>query len=281
MRTVLNEKLFECATDGCCGTTYSWHCDDCTNRTFEDAHTIRYGYNLADINRLARIAVTRARTRSGSWADRVALAWSGIAEALCVADAAPAPEDLIRAGWNAVLSNTLQEMRTHGVPTDSTMTGGRFEAFWGFINYAPSPESRVVDRMTLWQIWPSLTRRQQQALTTLAACEDQDLAAQAMGTTPSNFRVLLSQARTQFFACWHDGETPSGLWRLDRRKFRRDGLDRFGKPRVTVSQLEAIRARHHAGETLSAIGVDYGVKKACLSSLLTGRTKPQPDGGES
>lgn len=251
---------------------------DWENYAWQPEHEIRFGFNLADIDRMARVSVTRARAQGGSYLDRVNAAISAIAEALCVAESPPDYQDLVHAGWAAVAAHVAREMRERGKPTDATMTGAQFEVFWwSTAGVTPSHESRIVDRASVWQIWPTLTRRMQQALASLAATENQDLAAELMGVTPSNFRVLLSMARRRFLVAWHEGEAPSGLWQDDRRLFRRDGLDRYGRPRITASQLDAIRERRHSGETLSAIGLDYGVKKACLSSLLSGRTRPAPD----
>lgn len=241
-----------------------------------DVHEIRHGYNLADLDRLARIAVARARTRGGDYRGRYEAAWSAVAEALCVAGESPSSADLIAIGWRAVADFARAEAHHDGIDPETWGRLRGFERYWE-ARRSPSPERKVVETTALWQIWPHLTERQRQALGALAAVDDYELAASAMAVEVATFRVMISTARRRFLTLWHEGEQPSRPWRVGRRIGHRNGLDRFGKQRITESELEHIRARYQAGETLTAIGDDYGVKKACLSSLLTGRTKPAPD----
>lgn len=241
-----------------------------------DPHEIRHGYNLADLEMLARVAVSRSRTRGGDYQGRYESAWFAIAEALCAADEAPERADLIAAGWAAVAAYARTEAHHDGVDPETWGRLRGFERYWA-PRTAPSPERQVVEREALWQIWPQLTARQREALSTLAAVEDYEQAADAMGIAIGTFRVTVSKARRLFLQWWHEGEQPSRPWRTDRHLYSRDGMWR-GKRRITVSDLEVIRERQHAGETLAAIGVDYGASKATVSALLTGRTKPASDG---
>jgi hypothetical protein len=92
----------------------------------------------------------------------------------------------------------------------------RFHAYWTVTN-PQSPEPGVVERLAVAQIWPRLTPRQQDALTMLATVGDYREAAVRLGVTPSTFRVLIFQARRRFLQWWHEGETASRPWGVDRR----------------------------------------------------------------
>ena len=50
------------------------------------------------------------------------------------------------------------------------------------------------------------------ALLALAAHGDYTTAAQAIGYPYGSFSYLISQARAEFFALWHEGQEPSRLW---------------------------------------------------------------------
>jgi hypothetical protein len=250
--------------------------DEIAEPAAADVHEIRHGYNLAGLERLTRIAVSRAITRGGDYQGRYEAAWSGIAEALCTAKHAPDRADLIAAGWRAVADYARAEAHHHGIDPETWGPLRGFDRYWHARN-SPSPERRTVETTALWQIWPELSDRQREALATLAAVDDYEQATDSLGIAAGTFRALVSQGRRRFLGLWHEGEEPSQPWHVGRRIGHRHDRDRFGKPRITIAQLDDIRARYHAGETLSAIGADYGVKKACLSSLLSGRTKPAQD----
>ena len=234
-----------------------------------------WGYTLHDLECLSRIAVSRARTKGGDYRGRYEAAWSGITDALVTAQDAVDSSDLIMAGWRAVATHVKTEGHHHGYSYDSQGPLVRFDQYW-----APHPvrfpEQRIVEQVALWQILGLLSKRQWEVIQALAATGDHALAAQVVGLSDKAYRVQLSLARRRFLAWWHEGETPSGLWRTDRRVFSRDGMCR-GKALMTESQVEEARARYHAGETLDVIAADYGYKKAGLSALLTGRSTPVPD----
>jgi hypothetical protein len=232
-----------------------------------DPHDIRHGYNLADLDRLARIAASRSRGQLDVWAERVELAWSGIAEALCAASEPPDPVDLLRAGTRAVNRQSLEALR---------VTRARFHTYWS-AHHGASPERRIVEHLALWQIWHSMPRRHQQALLLLATLEDDARAAEVLGCTRNAFDCLLYAARRRFREAWHEGETPSHHWRQDHRAARGSATDSVGRQRITVSQLETIRARRSAGETLKAIAADFGVSRPTIGNLLRGRFMPAAD----
>lgn len=187
----------------------------------DDVHALRHGYNLADLNRLARIAVTRVRVAGFDHRTGYELAWSAIAETLYATpdDQPPDPVDLVYDGWNAIRRYVQMEMHHHG--KDSGKQGAempRFLAYWETVAHRTAgPEPAVVERLALWQIWPHLLPSHREALGALAALGDYRQAAEACGRKDSTFRALIADARKAFLALWHEHEEPSRPWGQDKR----------------------------------------------------------------
>lgn len=247
------------------------------------AQEIRHGYTLDDVHRLASQAVWRDRWyRAMDVTDRMEATWFAIVEHLLTCETAPAPYDLIGVGMRASDHLVRDNARTHGRPTNDFWAGDEampnFQRYWWTaVRAVPSPEGKVVERLTLAQIMPLLTPRQREVVTLLAATGDHEQAAQALGMSRAAFSVQLSNARRRFFQLWHEGEVPSRQWRTDRRVRSRNGRDHLGRQRLTVSQVEVVRRRNQGGETLVALAPEFGVSSHCLSELLRGKSKPAPD----
>jgi hypothetical protein len=162
---------------------------------------------------------------AGDWWDRYELAWPAIVEHLYTADEPPKRGDLVRVGQLAIYDEVTSYRQRHGFFKHKTIgsTAGAFSSpafrtYWldwikdRTADHAPS----VVERECLPQILSTLTERQQTAIFTLAACDDYQTAAQAMGVSLGTFNSYISLARKRFFALWHEGETPAPRW-IDRR----------------------------------------------------------------
>lgn len=316
----------------------------------DDIHTLRYGYNLADIDRLARMALSRTVGNPLDHRTRYEVAWSAIAEALYAASEPPTPSDLIYAAQRELGRHTRQEMRHHGHHhRDPGQTMRGYAAYWNPPAGDPL-EDVVVNRTALWQIWPRLTDCERQVLLALATTGDYAAAADALAANPGTFRVNLRRARRRFLALWHEGETPPGAWGTDRRVGTRARANtsteteaeagaprppgkrkpvtrlvkqRKGRPthqlvhgrattytnhgcrcepctraatektaayrrakgirprrRITADQLEQIRRRRAAGESVQAIAAELGFASSYLYRLLNGTLKPAPSDPE-
>lgn len=192
-----------------------------------DVHEIRHGYNLADIDRLAGIAVAAAWSRAMDYTDRYDAAWHAIAETLYTAAEPPTGWDLKQAGVHAI--NRIAQDHGRHWGRDRRNPDAGFEAARAFLKYWEldrrshgSPENGVVDGLALWQIWWTLSPTHRAVLLALAVHGDQQAAADALGKTYGTVGSHLKNARRAFFALWHEGESPSRLWgKADRRRGRR------------------------------------------------------------
>ncbi|MFD9950808.1 helix-turn-helix domain-containing protein, partial [Nonomuraea sp. NPDC059022] len=167
-------------------------------------------------------------------------AWDGILDELLAADRPPTRHTLIHAGREAIRRAVRHTYRLYGYAELSGYSGAEsgsgFLRYWRTTTAHPTPlEDRVVERLALAQIWPTLTVRQQQALTYLAAHEgDYSRAAEAMGVTRANLSAHLGTARIRILQLWHQGEVPSRPWFEAR-------------PGAGTTAVQAIRARQTNG----------------------------------
>jgi hypothetical protein len=176
------------------------------------------GYSLHELNQIARRAAVYCR-----WGDRFPLperfeiAWTGVVDYLAGCASAPDSFEVYKAGMRAISRASDRELREHGVTRsdDGLAAMPRFEAYW-MPATAPPPDNKVIERVALWQIWDMLRPLHQMALLALAAHGDYARAAQATGHTYTSFSGLISGARTEFLALWHEGESPSRIWATDR-----------------------------------------------------------------
>lgn len=202
-----------------------------------------HGYTLADIDRLARTAATRAYGgRILDPSDRYHAAWSAIVELLCTATEPPSGRDAAVAGMNAV--NQAGRDRRHTWGLGSTWGGSEGDAprfqrywdcYWDFGRVTPSPEDRIVDRLARRQIWPRLSLTHRQVLWALAVHGDCRSAAASLGKSERAYACALHRARAEFYRLWHEHETPPGMWGKTGASGRR-----------TVSKVLADRRRRRA-----------------------------------
>jgi hypothetical protein len=172
------------------------------------------GYTFTDLRNIADRATAYCR-----WGDRFPfperfdIAWAGIIDYLTSCQTPPEPFEVYKAAQRAIGAATDTELREHGLRhgPDGLYATPRFDIYWT-PKPAPAADTVVVDRIALWQIWATLRPLHKMALLALAAHGDYTTAAQAIGYPYGSFSYLISQARAEFFALWHQTETPSRLW---------------------------------------------------------------------
>lgn len=177
----------------------------------------------AEIDQLARTAAARSRfmMTAGDMAYRRDLAWSVIVEAVHL-DGIRDPRHLVYLATSEIDREVKQLRRSSGHDTS-----GRTEwapMFWRYWEPLPrgGPEHAVVDRVALHQIWQTLTPTQRTVVEAVSLHDSHAQAARALGMSVTVLAGHLATARRRVFALWHEGETPSTLWRATLKGRRRD-----------------------------------------------------------
>jgi nucleotide-binding universal stress UspA family protein len=178
------------------------------------------GYTFADLRRIADRATAYCRWGDRfPFAERFDIAWAGVIDYLTTCgDTPPEPFDVYKAAQRAIGRASEEDLREHGLrhgPAGLYVTP-HFDIYWK-PRPAPPADATVVDRLAVWQIWATLRPLHKMALLALAAHNDYATAAQSVGYPYSTFTSLICEARAEFFALWHEAETPSRLWAADRR----------------------------------------------------------------
>jgi hypothetical protein len=228
---------------------------------------LRHGYTLDDLHRLANIAVhADPWHRAMDVVDRLEIAWSAIAEQLYACEERPAEHDLIRDARTAISGDWVKERSAHGVSAGDPYAGRaaapNYQRFW-FATPAPSPENRVVDRIAVQQILPTLRRFEREALLALATFDDYASAERALGIAEKTLPQRVKSAREAFRELWHEGETPSGQWRRDRRVGSRTSARNHGA-KLTDDQVRAIRSDPRS---CKKVGDEHGVSAETVSRI--------------
>jgi hypothetical protein len=181
------------------------------------------GYDLHEIRRLAHAAALSSRfmMRAGDMSFRVDLAWSGIAEALLQSDELLNPSQLVAAGMSEISREIYHLRRNTGHdPSGRLEFAPKFWAYWESLPRG-GPETAVVDRVALQQIWRTLRSDYKAVLEAVSVHDSHSAAARSIGLTDTQLTNKLRLARAEFFALWHEGEKPSAVWRKTLRGKRR------------------------------------------------------------
>lgn len=189
-----------------------------------DSLPVAHGYTMRDLDQLTRTAIRiNSAYATVDTDERYCAGWHAAVELLLTAEQPPATHEVVSAARWAADHHTRRTAehrgagRTRGDGSRSDNASPRFWAYWDTDSRTtPSPETGIVDRIALAQIWPQLTPGQQQALTALATLGDYQAAADALGLSYHTFCRRIFTARSRYLALWLEGETPAGRWR-DRR----------------------------------------------------------------
>ncbi|MFK8851311.1 hypothetical protein [Streptomyces sp. Ac-502] len=211
-----------------------------------DHEPIRHGYTAIDIDQLARLGISmRPYYRGLDDDERYAAAWHAIVEHIYSADEWPSGTELITVAAGAADAVSRRSLEHQGVPRgrgehyQGRADTSRFHAYWESVaRPTASPETPIVERTALIQIWPQLTTQHQTALHALALHEDYQAAADALGLRLNTFYRHVRLARLAVLTLWWEGETPRRGWRDRRAKT---------EPTQLKSVSAHIRKRHRAG----------------------------------
>ncbi|WP_019632265.1 hypothetical protein [Actinomadura atramentaria] len=183
-----------------------------------------HGYRLTQIDRFARVAALHSRFRHIQVDEAVAIARSAMLEALYGSDAPPEPDTrLLDIGRYAIMVHIREAGRMYGLNltrTDRPRVMRNHVRYWHtFTAGTSSPEDTVIDTTALHQILATLHPDARQILETLAIHDtNPTTAAAALGLTRGAFAGRLWRARREFYRLWHEGETPTNLWRATRHR---------------------------------------------------------------
>lgn len=180
-------------------------------------------YTPAEIYNLARIAATKSRfmMTASDMTYRVDVGWSAIVEEIYTSDTRPDERHLIYVATSAISDEVRQIRRNSGQDTSGRLDfAPRFWTYWEPIPRS-GPEHSVVDRVALHQIWASLTQEHQNILEAVSLFDSHEKAASSLGMSVVEFNNKLRYARARFFKSWHEGETPSTVWRKTLKGKRR------------------------------------------------------------
>lgn len=232
--------------------------------------SLRHGYTLDDVERLAASAVKANPTMACDVQDRYEEAWSAVVECLYAAEQPPPEHELIAAGAAAIRDLVRLDHRSRGVVEADAWSGGahapNFVRFWtGLSARAPSPEAKVVERVAVLQILAALTPARREALLALAAHDgDRDAAADAQGLSYGTSNTRIIDARRQCLELWHEGEVPSKIWGHDRAGGRGGGY-RQALAALRQRTGTSFRRRRRPAEDL--LPVEEGLRVGWLTVL--------------
>lgn len=248
---------------------------------------LRHGYTVSQVRALSLALVARQTWyQSIDFDQRLEVAWHAIIEHIYESDEPPQASAVRRAAERAVGQDVQQMHRFYGRNTHDRYAGtvAGFYRYWRpTASPSPSPETAVIDRVALAQIWPRLRPEHQKVLTALTVYDDYGLAAEALGISRTWFTERISAARREFLRLWHEGERPSRPWAQDQRgpaadrliatnrmiAARRRARNRAqnpqcrpgaGPPRkeLGISDAELVR-RYQAGESIRQLATSLGI----------------------
>lgn len=174
--------------------------------------TIRGGYTMADIDRLAKAAAKRwGGVHAGDFLDRYEDAWFRIVARLYEADEPPTERELLFAGMDGVQDFLAERNRSQGRSHRHGYEFGsapRFATYWNEATTTRSHEDGIVEAVALRQALAVLTPGQYEALIAASIAPSLHVAADALGLNYHAFIGRYYRARDAVKAAWFQGETP-------------------------------------------------------------------------
>jgi DNA-directed RNA polymerase specialized sigma24 family protein len=253
---------------------------------------LRHGYTVMHVNQLAMQAVRALRwARYLDGHECLSAAHHAIIEHLYTCQDHPDDTVLIGAGMRAASRLRATELTQHGLRNHTGTTGPRFELYWQFATAPVRPaDEDATERAAFWQIWRALDPGHRDTFTARAESASPTEAAQRLGVSRRLYHDRIRRARQQFLLLWHEGQTPSQPWRLDRaaadnykngttitqRAFTRPAA-RPARPRdagparhrvdVGISGAELLNRYLH-GQSLRSLAVMAGVSRTTITQRI-------------
>lgn len=183
--------------------------------------TLAYGYTMADVERIARLAVRLRGNRLLDTDEAQYIAWHGVIVALYEAIEPPPRRDLIAAGSQALSSEIKKIASFEGFTPDGGLAP-RFQVYWS-VRHGLEDDftERIAERLSLPAALSTLTGGEYEALTTLAAFDgDMGATARALDIERGALTARLVKARRKIKAVWFEHETPRAWKSMDPDKCR-------------------------------------------------------------
>lgn len=197
--------------------------------TVAETATLAWGYTMADLDRLSRMAHRYGGT-SNDIDEQLNAAWVGIVERLYTSEQHPSRSELITAGKFAIMSWRDSYLKMHGFSRKTSKRTPNHVTYWRSGAGRARAEDftdGLVERLALPQILGSLTVKQYEAVVALAAYGQRAPAADALGLTLPAFDSRIEKARRRINALWFEPDTPRPTW----TKARINEVCRYGHSR--------------------------------------------------
>ncbi|RYB90996.1 hypothetical protein EUA93_18855 [Nocardioides oleivorans] len=173
---------------------------------------LAHGFTMADVDRAARIAASRAKAPMLGYDERKDIAWMAIVEAIYASD--ERPENLGQIGFTAISQEATDVQRHHGKLSYRKLErdewAPHFAIYWRAVAGSGSFSEQVEERVALGQVLGALTAEEYDVIATLAAFGNHAAAAEALCLTRTTFTTRLMRVRRKINALWLAPETPVG-----------------------------------------------------------------------
>lgn len=161
-----------------------------------------------DLLNLAFRCAHRNWSRLLSFEARYEAALDGIVDGLLAGSGEPVAD-----AWAGMSRARVRYVSTHGLGTSGRLGAEHYERYWeGRARcYEAGFEDRVLERITVWQVWEALPARHRDTLAALARA-DGDIAAAALDQDVSYtaYSTRLQAARNAARGLWYDPDPDPG-----------------------------------------------------------------------
>lgn len=188
------------------------------HRLYDDQTPILHGYTVANVTRIAYVALRAAAERGAHNLDeKRSIAVCAVITELHDHECDPGLSTLMRAAERAVQNATNSDWSNAGYNSKTKEFQKGFHPYWRPGVAKPLDEA-VTERVAVPQILAALTDRQRETVQALVEAEgSHQAAALLLGIRPNSVACNLRNVREAFRALWFEHETPPDVnWRRGR-----------------------------------------------------------------